>query len=98
MCEYRQPITKVKGRNRTLFEQSFFNEGARIFNSIDRSIKDINVSNCSLISFKNKLDKYLLKIPDPPPVDGYQSIYERNSIPIIIKHSEFKRQRTLFGE
>ena len=43
----------------------------RLFNSLPKSIRDI--TNCSVYSFKQRLDYYLNSIPDLPCFPGYNN-------------------------
>ena len=54
-----------------LREGSFSYHGARLFNALPKDLR--NLTNCSTLSFKNKLDKFLAQIIDQPLVDGYTS-------------------------
>ena len=66
-------------RVKTLRENSFNVRGATLFNNLPMSIR--NISNCSINTFKNALDKYLNLFPDTPlsqtyypaPVDWFTS-------------------------
>lgn len=43
--------------------------GPRLFNCLPPTIR--NISDCSVECFKRELDKFLMSIPDEPPVRGY---------------------------
>ena len=43
----------------------------RLFNSLPKSIRD--TTNCSVCSFKQRLDRYLNSIPDLPCTPGYNN-------------------------
>ena len=64
-------IPKINHRSRqaiqTLKEESFQINGAALFNSIPKEIR--NMKKCSLEDFKTELDKYLQKLPDQPKID-----------------------------
>ena len=51
----------------TIRYNSFSSRAAALFNSIPKTVKNAE----SLGAFKSRLDKYLRKIPDCPPVHGY---------------------------
>ena len=53
-------------RVRTLREASLNVHGARLFNSLPQSIR--NMTNCDISMFKEKLDIFLSKIPDQPKI------------------------------
>ena len=60
-------LAKIK----KLREESLTYHGAQLFNALPKELREI--TNCSVTVFKNKLDKFLSKIPDQPSVDGYTS-------------------------
>ena len=64
-------IPELKGSQRvkTLRENSFQVKGARIFNSLPKSLR--NLKQISVDEFKFKLDKYLETIPDEPSLPNY---------------------------
>ena len=64
-------IPELKGSQkvRTLRENSFQVRGARIFNSLPKSLRNLN--RTSVDDFKLHLDKYLEKIPDEPSLPNY---------------------------
>ena len=64
-------IPELKGSQRveTLRENSFQVKGARIFNSLPKSLR--NLKQISVDDFKFKLDKYLETIPDEPSLPNY---------------------------
>ena len=64
-------IPELKGslKIRTLRENSFQVRGARIFNSLPKSLR--NLQRTSVDDFKFHLDKYLEKIPDEPSLPNY---------------------------
>ena len=59
------------GRQGTLAYNSFRWRAIRLFNSLPKSIRDI--TNCSVCSFKQRLDRYLNSIPDLPCTPGYNN-------------------------
>ena len=63
------PQIKGKGRYQSLREGSFQIQGARIFNSLPKSIR--NKTKINIDEFKLALDTYLQKIPDEPNLPGY---------------------------
>ena len=52
---------------RTLYDLSFAVKGPQLWNIVPKDIKAAN----SLNSFKEKLDMFLFRVPDRPPVCGY---------------------------
>ena len=59
------------GRHGTLTYNSFRWRAIRLFNSLPKSIRDI--TNCSVCSFKLRLDHYLSSIPDLPCSPGFNN-------------------------
>ena len=59
------------GRQGTLAYNSFRWRAIRLFNSLPKSIRD--TTNCSVCSFKQRLDCYLNSIPDLPCTPGYNN-------------------------
>ena len=58
---------KARQAIRTIKEESFMTNGAALFNSLPKEIR--NMTNCSLDEFKCEVDKYLQKLPDQPHID-----------------------------
>jgi hypothetical protein len=58
------PPLKGLASVQTLRRQSFQVSGPRLFNSMPKSIR--NLKNCDLSVFKEKLDLFLVKVPDEP--------------------------------
>ena len=58
--------TRSSARVRTLREASLNIHGARLFNALPKSIRDIK--SCDILQFKEKLDCFLSKIPDQPKI------------------------------
>ena len=60
--------TKAAADVKALREQTFQVNGAQLFNSLPVSIR--NMTKCPIDDFKEKLDKYLEKVPDEPRMPG----------------------------
>ena len=60
-------ITSCPMRIRSIREGSFFINGPKLFNSLP-SVR--NLTNCSVSTFKSKLDEYLSFVPDEPHCDN----------------------------
>ena len=58
--------SKSSARVRTLREGSLSVHGARLFNALPQSIRDLR--SCDIIQFNEKLDCFLSKIPDHPKI------------------------------
>ena len=61
---------KSSARIKSIREGSFIINGPRLFNSLPAAIR--NISNCTVESFKNQLDQFLLNIPDEPICDTHK--------------------------
>ena len=64
----RLPLKAKSAKVKTLRHNFFSHTGPRLFNLIPGHIKNAK----SMQSFKNQLDKFLMKIPDYPPIPGYK--------------------------
>ena len=64
----RLPLKAKSAKVKTLRHNFFSHTGPRLFNLIPGHIKNAK----SVQSFKNQLDKFLMKIPDYPPIPGYK--------------------------
>ena len=60
----------------TLFEGSFAVKGPQLWNTLPRHVKEAP----TLSHFKSRLGVYLCFIPDTPPIIGYPSQTNNNSI------------------
>ena len=63
------PPNKGTGKVQTLREGSFQIHGARLFNSLPKSIR--NIKRVSIDEFKEKLDLHLQSLPDEPKFANY---------------------------
>lgn len=64
---------------KTLRRSSFVYKGSRIFNSLPKHLRHVDVE-MSLITYKKQLDSFLLTIPDQPTVQGLSRAASTNSI------------------
>ena len=62
-----KPLPKVRGAVLTNFDGSFLIWSAKLWNALPPNLTIIT----SLELFKTNLDKFLLKLPDKPPLPGY---------------------------
>ena len=80
---YKTNNSKLK----SIQNNSFVRAGSRLFNSLPTHIR--NTTQCSVESFKRRLDKFLLKIEDTPPLPTYQTWPHYNKlekrIPIYLR-------------
>ena len=60
--------------------------GAKLFNCLPKTIR--NTSNCSLLQFKNQLDRFISGIPDEPLVTGYTKNNCSNSLITLVPKRE----------
>ena len=67
-CSIPPINNKSRQSIKTLRNQSFQVHGPQLFNCLPKHIREI--SKCSILDFKEKLDQYLTKIPDQPKVGG----------------------------
>ena len=61
--------SQASGSVRSLYYTSLAIHGPRLFNSIPATIR--NMTDCSVDTFKRRLDKYLRMVPDEPHISGY---------------------------
>ena len=59
-------------------DSSILVHGAKLFNSLPMSLR--NLSDCSLLEFKKKLDDYITRIADQPTVSGVTNYLGSNSL------------------
>ena len=71
---------KIKHSIRTKIHNSTAKKMERLFNALPAEIR--NISEKSVETFKNHLDKWLRSLPDTPKIDDYGSrvVAESNSI------------------
>ena len=69
-------LPKIKGKVLTLYEHSFVVRAAKLWNKLPCKISSLDNFNV----FQSKLDVYLRKYPDKPPVAGY---YHANTNSIL---------------
>ena len=69
LCMIPPIKTKSTQKVQTIKENTLAINGPRLFNTLPREIREI--TDVKVDSFKRALDKYLARIPDEPPVDGY---------------------------
>ena len=60
---------------------SFGVRGPRLFNILPANIR--NITGCSVNSFKHRLDKYLITVPDEPQIRGYTAMRRAESNSLI---------------
>ena len=62
-------IRRTKSSLQTIRYKSFFVHGAKLFNMLPQSTR--NISNCKFKIFKSSVDKFLSTIPDEPHLSGH---------------------------
>ena len=79
---FRLPLLSrtASTRLKTIRDDSYFVQSVKLFDSLPRNIRDLK--GCSVEKFKSELDKFLLKLPDPPLIPGYtaSSLVGSNSV------------------
>ena len=82
-CKIPAIVTRSSESIKTLKDASFNVKGPKLFNIIPQVMR--NKTGCSVVTFKNSLDKYLMNIPDQPRLPGYPNTTTSNSILDMIK-------------
>lgn len=77
LCNISPLPTNAPGKICSLREQSLRIHGAKLFNVLPRSIRDL--ANVDVLVFKKKLDGFLGTIPDEPQCHGYTDIRRAES-------------------
>ena len=67
--------------NKTLYNNSFAVVGPKLWNAIPYKLNTIS----NIDDFKQKLTKFMLSVPDTPPVKGY---FPKNSNSILCWHKD----------
>ena len=71
-----KPLPKTRGKALSLFENSFMVKGAKLWNYLPSSLREIQ----HLHLFVHTLDQYFKLIPDKPPVNGYYHVNDNSLI------------------
>ena len=71
------PFNNTYPKITTLKEKSFAVFGPKLYNCLPRNLREVN---CSLPTFKSKLDEFLLTIPDQPALPHYYQPSPSNSL------------------
>ena len=86
-------VQGVSSSIRNLKEASLPIHGARLFNVLPTFIR--NIQGVSVDIFKNKLDSFLIQVPDEPQINGYTANRRADSNSIIdmvkIRDNTFSR-------
>ena len=69
LCEIPRISTKAPANIQSLREGGFCIQGTKLFNAIPKSIR--NITDVDVLTFKKKLDEFLLSIADEPLSPGY---------------------------
>jgi hypothetical protein len=64
-----KPLPKRRRKLATIKENSFSNWAAALFNILPKQVKEAATPE----NFKSRLDRFIKKIPDEPPINGYVS-------------------------
>lgn len=62
-----KPLPKIKGKLLRQYDNSFIINSAKLWNSLPPALTCLN----TLERFKLSLDRFLIDIPDQPPIPGY---------------------------
>ena len=62
-----KPLPKIRGKLLTKYDESFVVKSAKLWNILPPNLTCIT----SLTLFKSLLDKFLVQVPDEPPLSGY---------------------------
>jgi len=89
--EVKVPFTRGRSPGKAIKEMSFQVHGAKLFNALPKSIK--NLRKISIEDFKFKLDKLLEGIQDEPKLPGYVP-HGCNQISAVPSNSIIDRSRT----
>ena len=68
-----KPLPKLKGLSLTKFEESFHIKGPKLWNILPPEL----TKETEVHTFKIKLNEFLAKFPDKPPIHGYP--YQNNN-------------------
>ena len=66
-------------------DSSLVVHGSKLFNVLPKCVR--NITNCSVLEFKRKLDEYISRIPDHPSVSGSTNVTS-NSLVAAVPHYE----------
>jgi hypothetical protein len=77
LCVVPSFNARAAGSVRTRHEQSFSVMGPKLFNSLPKDLREFSGSP---EVFKTKLDRFLLTVPDRPPLPHYHQTAEGNSL------------------
>ena len=91
-CRVPPIISAASARIKTLADQSFAVRGPKLFNELPKNLRS---GECSLDSFKGRLDKFLSCIPDLPHLPGYQQRAVSNCL--LDQIQQLKRDGTFYS-
>ena len=74
-------VNNCPGAVKKMRDCSFIAHGGKLFNCLPIDIR--NNTNCSLLEFKRKLDRFLSSIPDEPLAVGYTQNRSSNANSLI---------------
>lgn len=89
----RLPLKAKSEKVKTLRQYFFSHNGPRLFNLIPGEIKSAQ----SVQSFKHKLDRFLMKIPDFPPIPGYKRANSNSLVDWVINIQQAKAEMNTRG-
>ena len=71
-----KPLSRVKGRLLTTYDASFTIRACRLWNTLPSQLTQLT----SMSAFKSQLNKFLIEIPDRPPLPGYPHVNNNSLI------------------
>ena len=78
MCTEHVPAKTACCRVKTLVRNSFPIRAVKTFNILPKHLRGL--TGCSVDQFKAQLDRFLASVPDEPPMPGYITVAESNSL------------------
>ena len=79
-------LKSVNTKHRNIWKGCLSDSGPRLFNILPKNLR--NTTNCSKLSFKLKLDRFLQDVPDEPLLQNYLCFRraDSNSLVEMVKH------------
>ncbi len=81
LCKLIPLNTRSPQYAQTIKENSIFIKGPQLFNRMPQEIRDL--TRCSVLTFKYKLDAFLRTVPDEPRCPGYTQLTAKESNSIL---------------
>ena len=68
--EIKAPNNQINKSVQNIRDSSLSVQGAKLFNALPKSLR--NLTDCTVLDFKKKLDSFLKDIPDEPVIGNYR--------------------------